>query len=260
MPFSDFPKIRPAIPDEYQEIYLQHIQENRRGQSPASRLSTGLEGWMHRRIASDVRESNHSRSTLEIGAGTLNHLRYESHTAAYDIVEPAHYLFDGSPYLNRVRTIYDDVKEVQPGTHYDRIISIASFEHICNLPEVVAACGLLLKSDGQLRAAIPTEGGPLWKLGWKLTTGLEFKRRYGLDYEVIMRREHVNTWKEVADVLNYFFKDVKCSYLGLSRTLSFYQVYFCRTPDRIKCSEYLELRVSFRKSCVPGCASTKSLQ
>ena len=235
MPFSDFPKIRPTLPPEYQKIYLQHIQENRHGQSPASRMSTALEGWMHRKIANDARES---LSTLEIGAGTLNHLRYESNEAAYDIVEPAHYLFADSPYLNRVRNIYDDIKEVPPDTRYDRIISIATFEHICNLPEVVAGSGLLLKPNGQLRAAIPAEGGPLWKLGWMLTTGWEFKRRYNLDYEVIMRAEHVNTWKEVADVLNYFFQRVDVSYLGLSRALSFYQVYICRDPDRAKCLDY----------------------
>jgi hypothetical protein len=239
MPFSGFPKIRPTLPSEYQKIYLQHMLENRHGQSPASRMSTALEGWMHRRIARDVRGSNRSLSTLEIGAGTLNHLRYESHNAAYDVVEPAHYLFAGSPFLSRVRTIYDDIKEVQPDTRYNRIISIASFEHILNLPEVVARCGLLLKPDGQLRAAIPTEGGPLWKLGWTLTTGREFKRRYGLDYEVIMRAEHVNTWREVANVLNYFFQSVEFSYLGFSQALSFYQVYICRDPDSTKCSDYL---------------------
>jgi SAM-dependent methyltransferase len=239
MPFSAFPKIRPALPSEYQKIYRQHMRENRHGQSPASRLSTALEGWMHRMIARDVRQGNDRLSTLEIGAGTLNHLRHESRNAAYDIIEPAHYLFDNSPLLSVVRTVYNDIKEVQPDAPYDRIISIASFEHICNLPEVVARCGLLLKPGGQLRAAIPTEGGPLWKLGWKLTTGWEFKRRYGLDYEVIMQSEHVNTWREVADVLNYFFQSVECSYLGLSRTLSIYQVYICRDPDRTKCSDYL---------------------
>jgi SAM-dependent methyltransferase len=224
MPFSGFPKTRPTLPPEYQKIYLQHIQENRHGQSPASSLSTALEGWMHRRIAREARED---LVTLEIGAGTLNHLRYESRHAAYDIVEPARYQFEKSPYLSRVRNVYDDVKEIPPDTRYDRIISIATFEHICNLPEVVAQSGLLLKPGGRLCAAIPAEGGPLWKLGWKLTTGWEFKRRYGLDYEVMMRAEHVNTWKEVADVLNYFFQHVEVSYLGLSRALSFYQVYIC---------------------------------
>ncbi|HEV2836523.1 MAG TPA: class I SAM-dependent methyltransferase [Pyrinomonadaceae bacterium] len=239
MPFSDFPKVRPTLPPEYQKIYVQHIQENRRGQSRASRMSTALEEWMHRRIARDARASNRNLSTLEIGAGTLNHLPFESRDAAYDIVEPARHQFDDSAYLTRVRTVYNDIKDVPPDTRYDRIISIASFEHICNLPEVVAHCGLLLKTGGVLRAAIPTEGGPLWKLGWKLTTGWEFRRRYGLDYEVIMRAEHVNTWNEVADVLNHFFRRVKFSCLGLSRALSFYQVYICSDPDVTRCSEYL---------------------
>ena len=250
MPFSDFPKIRPTLPPEYQKIYLQHIQENRHGQSPASRMSTALEGWMHRRIARDAREG---LSTLEIGAGTLNHLRYESNDAAYDIVEPARYLFADSQQLSRVRNIYDDIKDVPPDTHYDRIISIATFEHICNLPEVVAGSGLLLKPNGQLRAAIPAEGGPLWKLGWMLTTGSEFKRRYGLDYEVIMRAEHVNTWKEVADVLNYFFQRVEFSCLGLTRTLSFYQVYICRDPDLAKCLDYSSRTVP--SAVAPGSSS-----
>jgi len=238
MPFTGFPKLRPTLPPEYQKIYLQHIQENRHGQSTASRLSTGLEGWMHRRIARDAREG---LSTLEIGAGTLNHLHYESNHAAYDIVEPANYQFAGSPFLNRVRNIYNDIREVPPDTRYDRIISIATFEHICNLPEVVAGSGLLLNPGGVLRAAIPAEGGPLWTLGWKLTTGFEFKRRYGLDYGVIMRSEHVNTWQEVADVLNYFFRRVEFTYLGLTRTLSFYQVYICCDPDRTKCLDYTDV-------------------
>ncbi len=86
---------------------------------------------MHRRIA---REARDGLATLEIGAGTLNHLRYEPNQAAYDIVEPAHYQFANSPFLSQVRNIYDDVKEVPPETRYDRIISIATFEHICNLP------------------------------------------------------------------------------------------------------------------------------
>src|ERR1041385_5063291 len=235
MALTGFPKIRPTLPPEYEKFYLQHIQENRHGQSPASRLSTGLEGWMHRRIARDARDG---LSTLEIGAGTLNHLRYEPSQPAYDIIEPAHYQFAGSPFLSRVRNIYNDINEVPPDTRYDRIISIATFEHICNLPEVVANSGLLLKPGGALRAAIPAEGGPLWKLGWKLTTGWEFKRRYGLDYEVIMRAEHVNNWKEVAGVLNYFFQRVEFSALGLTRALSVYQVYICRDPDMAKCLDY----------------------
>ena len=34
-----------------------------------------------------------------------------------------------------------------------------------------------------------------FKLGWKLTTGLGFRAKYGLDYSKIMSHEHLNSLK-----------------------------------------------------------------
>ena len=65
---------------------------------------------------------------------------------------------------------------------------------------VIALCGLLLKPQGQLRVAIPSEGTILWKLGWKMTTGVEFKWKYGLDYGTLMRYEHVNNAQEIENI------------------------------------------------------------
>jgi hypothetical protein len=193
---------------------------------------------MHRKVAADVR-SGPKRSTLEIGAGTLNQLPYETNSEPYDIVEPFHSLFESSPSVARVRTVYDDIAEVPEGTKYDRIISIAAFEHICNLPEVIARCGLLLTAGGHLRCGIPSEGTILWKMGYTFTTGLEFRRKFDLDYEVLMRHEHVNTAREIEDVLRYFLASVKGSVFGIARSLSLYQFYSCSSPDQERCSEYL---------------------
>ena len=77
-------------------------------------------------------------------------------------------------------------------------------------------------------------------MGYTFTTGLEFKRKYGLDYEVLMRHEHVNTAREIEEVLRYFFANVKGSAFGLARSLSFYQFYDCSDPKKDRCSEYLE--------------------
>ena len=68
----------------------------------------------------------------------------------------------------------------------------------------------------------------LWKLGWKLTTGLEFRLKYGLDYAVLMRHEHVNTAFEIETVLREYFGNVKRSVCGISAALSFYQFFECR--------------------------------
>ncbi len=187
---------------------------------------------MHRKAAAD---SAPSKKTLEIGAGTLNHLPYEPDVLNYDIVEPFHYLFESSPHLPRISSFYDDLSEVPADASYDRIISIATFEHICDLPAIVAKCGLLLADDGNLRVGIPSEGTILWKLGYKLTTGLEFKRKYGLDYEILMRHEHVNTAAEVEEVLRYYFYDVRRNVFGIAPFLSIYQFFRCSRPIVERC-------------------------
>jgi len=230
--FENFPKTRSVLPPEFQAIYADQYKENRDGGAQK------LESWMHRKVGADV-ASGHERSTLEIGAGTLNQLPYEHKSNPYDIIEPFHSLFESSPYRGRIRNVYDDISEIPAETRYDRIISIAAFEHICNLPEVIARSGLLLAEGGNLRCGIPSEGTIMWKLGYTFSTGLEFKRKYGLDYEVLMRHEHVNTAREIEEVLKYFFADVTGSVFGLAKAVSFYQFYACRQPNLDRCSSYL---------------------
>src|SRR5207248_2443774 len=102
-----------------------------------------------------------------------------------------------------------------------------AFEHYCNLPDVISECRRVLAPGGVLRVAIPSEGTVLWTLGWKLTTGLEFRLKYGLDYGALMKHEHVNTAAEIDAVLRSFFKTVNRSVFGISRALSFYQFFEC---------------------------------
>jgi len=54
-----------------------------------------------------------------------------------------------------------------------------------------------------------------------------------------MRHEHVNTAREIEEVLNYFFADVKSSVFGLAKSISFYQFYACKQPRLDRCSSYL---------------------
>jgi len=222
-----FPKQRPVLPEAYRKIYAEHYKRNREGASFASSLSQRMESWMHRRVASDVLGRDQGPITLEIGAGSLNHLRYEPPSLRYDVVEPLIALAENSPYRSRVMNVYADIDDVK-GCQYDRIVSIAAFEHYCNLPDVVSQCQDLLKHNGVLRVAIPSEGTLLWTLGWKLTTGLEFRRRYGLDYGVLMRHEHVNSASDIEAVLRSFFPAVRRSVFGVCASLSFYQFFECR--------------------------------
>ncbi len=235
--FEQFPKTRPPLPKKFQDIYEVHYITNREGQTSASSMTKKIESWMHKKVANDLADRS-EKSTLEIGAGTLNQLEYEPEVGPYDIIEPFKKLYEGSPLLRRVRNVYSDIREVPSQYRYDRITSVAAFEHILNLPEVAARAGLLLAANGVLRVAIPSEGTLLWALGYNLTTGLEFRIRYRLDYEMMMKHEHVNSAKEVEEVLEFFFGEVECSVLGISKSISFLQFYASRKPQLEKCHEY----------------------
>jgi predicted SAM-dependent methyltransferase len=84
----------------------------------------------------------------------------------------------------------------------------------------------LLKPGGRMRVAIPNEGTLMWRLG-TMVTGYEFKKRYGLDYQVLMKHEHVNTADEIEEILKFYFKNVRCSVFGLNKKLAFYKFYNC---------------------------------
>lgn len=238
--FEEFPKKRPELPAEYMNIYNQHYKDNREGNTKASSMAQRMESWLHRKVAKDIKSSENDLSTLEIGAGTLNQLPYERESKIYDIVEPYELLFEDSENLKRIDKVYSDISDVPSKKKYDRITSIAVLEHILNLPEVVARAALLLEDNGHFRAAIPNEGTFLWKLGWKITTGAEFKKKYGLDYEVLMNYEHVNTADEIEKVLKYFFKRTRCKVFGLNKALGIYRFYDCMDPDPDAAKAYLE--------------------
>ncbi len=234
-----FPKQRPALPPEIAKIHAAHYKANREGRTAASSMAQRAESWLHRQVASDVAGFEGSaKATLELGAGTLNQLRYEPFVRTYDIVEPFTELYADAPDLGRVRNIYQDISEVPVDRRYDRITSVATLEHVCNLPEVIARSGLLLADGGVFRASVPSEGTWLWTLGWKLTTGLEFRLRHGLDYGSLMRHEHVNTAAEIEQVLAHFFDDIRCKVFGLSKGISLYRYYECRHSVLANCRDF----------------------
>ena len=238
-PFPAFPKQRKPLPPEYAAIYLQHYRNSREGNSQILGLAQYAERWMHKQVAADVHASE-PKATLEIGAGNLNQFPYEPGTTPYDIVEPFRELFESSPHLGRIRNIYNDVTEIPASTRYDRITSVAVLEHICDLPGLVARSALLLAEGGTFRAGIPSEGTILWRLGWQMTTALDFRSRYNLDYQVLMKFEHVNTAREIEEVLRYFFAGVRARVFGLGRSLSFYQFFACSKPRRDRCDAFLK--------------------
>jgi hypothetical protein len=225
---DSFPRKRSVLSSKYQKVYVSHYKSNRNGDTSASLLAQRMEAWMHKKVAADLIGDDIRIQTLEIGAGTLNQLKYEPITT-YDIIEPFKELFINSTEINKVNHVYNDIRNVK-NKKYDRITSIAVFEHITDLTFVVAKTCLLLANNGTLKVAIPNEGTILWKMGWMFTTGLEFRLKYNLKYSTLLYHEHVNNATDIEMVLKYFYSDIKCSVFGLNKKFGFYRYYECKNP------------------------------
>lgn len=226
-----YPKTRPNLDDDIVRIYEDEYKKNRSGQTAASSLAQKFESWMHKKVSKSFYSiTSDACNTLEIGAGTLNQLPYEAENVNYDIVEPMSFLFEDSDFLYRVRNYFKDISEIPATNRYCRIISVAVLEHLDDLPSVVKQSIRLLKSDGVFACGIPSEGGFLWGLAWRLTTGLEFRIRTGKDYGKLMRHEHLNDALEIETVLRHFFKEVRVRRFGLGRHFSLYTYIECRNP------------------------------
>lgn len=236
--FDNFPKKRNALPEKYKAIYSTYYKKNREGHTAAASISQRLEAWLHKKVAEDVKLIS-NRSTLEIGAGTLNQLKHED-TQPYDIIEPFRSLFADSPFLNKIRNIYNDIDEIDLQNIYDRITAVATFEHVVDLPKVVAKSCLLLNPSGSLRVAIPNEGTYLWTFCWRMSTGLEFELKHRMSFKVLMEHEHVNTAKEIEDILKYFYEEQKCSLFGIHKQFALYRFYECTRPKIDAAREYLK--------------------
>jgi hypothetical protein len=237
--FEQYPKTKSFLPDKYAAILQKHYLENRGGHTKTTIISRKMESWMHVQVAADVAKSLEDVPTLEIGGGTLNHLAYEPHVTTYDVVEPKDEFYEHLPQQAKVRRFFKSVFEIPDDSRYQRIISIATLEHLTDLPSVVARSATLLKEGGHFRVAIPNEGTLLWKLGYKLTTGIEFRLRYGLSYDVLMRHEHVSIAKEIDEVLAFFFASRALKVLGWHKDFAFYRFYDCTSPDHQRCLTFI---------------------
>jgi hypothetical protein len=235
---SRFPKKRQALPSVYETFYEQEYKRNRGYDNATPDLKQKLENWMHRQVSNIQGPEG---SILEIGAGTLNHLKWEQESCAYDIVEPFTALYRSQPGRTRLRNIYLEIADIPPTERYTKILSIAVLEHVEDLPHLVARSALLLNNDGVMAHGIPSEGGLLWSLAWRLGTGLSFRIRTGLSYAPLMHHEHINNATEILNVLGTFFDELSYKRFPLPFLHgSFYTCVTLRKPNKHKAALFLE--------------------
>jgi len=182
-------------------------------------LYTGLTGRFqiagHRLIDRWAR-AYADKVVLEIGCGHGHHLRYGGNDYRCYIGLDIEYKF-----LCTLRERFPGTQVVNGDAYalpfqdqsIDCVLSVYCFEHLRRLPDSLSEIRRVLKPEGELLVGLPAEGGFLYRLGRRLTSKPYMERKYGIDYDAIVRWEHWNTFNEVVEMLQTQFKITKSRFI-----------------------------------------------
>ncbi len=147
--------------------------------------------------------------TLEIGAGTGEHLLYEKYDGQeYYALELRDELAQG------LQTRFPDVKVIVgdcqktipvPDQFFDRVLAIHVLEHLADLPSTLSEVRRVLRPQGQFSVLIPCEGGLGYQLGRQFSSKRIFEKRYQTSYEWMISWDHLNQAGEVMRELDRHF-------------------------------------------------------
>jgi SAM-dependent methyltransferase len=180
----------------------------------------GLIGWLqglgHKKIISWKRKSS-SLKCLELGIG-------QGYQPNDDKTNQTNF-FIGSDLSYHNLEVY---KGINPGIKlvvadssllpfatdsFDCIYSIYVLEHILELDLCFKSIRRILKMDGDFLVALPAEGGFLYKIGRNFTTKRYMERKFNLDYDAIIKENHLHTYPEIFNKLRSYFKIMKIRFL-----------------------------------------------
>lgn len=207
---SKWPKILPPLTPEQKIICddfmkLWHVEI-------AGRSRYGMiENFNHK---FPVRHSRPGfKTTLEIGAGLGGHLHYEKLTPEqernYHCNEFRENMAAEIKRLHpNVQTVVGDCQHKMdfPDSYFDRYIAVHVLEHLPNLPAAIReAYRLLNKQRGQILIVIPCEGAPAYEFARTISARRIFEKTYKLNYDIFIKREHINLPHEILAELNPYF-------------------------------------------------------
>ena len=147
--------------------------------------------------------------TLEIGAGTGEHLRCENpgDQEYYALELRANLAEQMRRDFPQVHTIVGDCERRLdvPDASMDRVIAIHVLEHLGDLPAALDEIRRTLKPDGKFSVVIPCEGGAAYSLGRRVTSKRIFEKRYRQSYDWLISYDHINRADEIVAELRKRF-------------------------------------------------------
>jgi ubiquinone/menaquinone biosynthesis C-methylase UbiE len=168
-------------------------------------------------------------TTLEIGAGTGEHLEFEELSAeqranyvAVDIRE--NMVGEIRKRFPGIHAIVGDCQQrldFDDG-HFDRIVAIHVLEHLPNLPAAVREMHRVCsKERGVVSLVIPCEGSWAYTLARRISAQRIFEKRYHQPYDWFIRREHLNRPFEIFGEMAPYFERIHQTYFPIPLDFEF---------------------------------------
>lgn len=157
--------------------------------------------------------------TLELGAGSGGHLPFEPlERQDYHCIE----LRDGmAQEIKRrfpsVTTVVGDCQQRIPydDAFFDRVVVVHVLEHLPNLPAAIAEVSRVLKPGGLFSVVLPCDPGLAYQVARKISAERLFRARYRMPYGWLIRREHINSPREILSVVGERFEIFDKSYFPM---------------------------------------------
>lgn len=160
------------------------------------------------------------KTVAEIGPGGGHHLGYFKGTPnLYHVFDVCPDFFphieakgqaQGMPVKVDLVKAYDPQLPAADGS-VDVFLSFYSMEHLYPLESWLKEIFRVLKPNGILVGAIPTEGGILWGMGRYLLSKPHVKKKYNLDLNKIVCWEHPNMCDEIVSQFHQLSPHVRLS-------------------------------------------------
>lgn len=148
--------------------------------------------------------------TIEIGAGSGGHLRFENlDRQDYHCIEIRENMAE------QIRRAFPGITAVvadcqtrlpYPDGYFDRAVAVHVLEHLPNLPAAVDELWRVMKEGAIFSVVIPCDPGVAYEFARRISSDRIFRKRYKMPYSWLMQREHLNSPAEVTSVVGKRFR------------------------------------------------------
>lgn len=159
----------------------------------------------HKYIASKGKNIN--GKILDVGSGMGYHLKFEklSSKRTYICLDKDPTMIDKIKMPGVKKIVGTCGKIPLKNNSIDLIIASHVLEHLPRLRSDLKELKRVLKKNGKFIIVLPCDPGKLWRVLTFITPSRWRLQRLGIDYDIVMKHEHINTFETCTEELKEIF-------------------------------------------------------